>query len=143
MNGTFQDRLVKELREQNIGDIATANIFLKDYLSTFNKKFSVEPRGDSNLHIPLREDEKARFPQIFSEQKLRKVQNDYTIRFETKIIQLYRSKTGGSLVYKGDQIMVEKHLDGTVRVSKDGKYIISKEILMASKACTLPLPPVV
>lgn len=93
MNGTLQDRLVKELREANISTIPEANIFLKEiFLPKFNKQFQVDARGISNLHIPLRDDEKERLNQIFSVQKIRKVMNDYTIRFETKIIQLYRDK---------------------------------------------------
>ncbi len=59
MNGTLQNRLVKELREANISTIPEANIFLKEvFLPAFNKKFRVEARGSSDLHIPLRDDEK-------------------------------------------------------------------------------------
>jgi hypothetical protein len=100
MNGTLQDRLLKELRENDISNIDDANAFLKEYLPKFNRKFRVEPRGASDLHVPLRDDEKERLHEIFSVHTGRKVQNDYTIRFETKIIQLYRDKEGGSLVCK-------------------------------------------
>ena len=145
MNGTLQDRLLKELRENNICNIADANVFLKEYLPKFNAKFRVEARGNSNLHIPLRDDEKERLNQIFSIQKVRKIQNDYTIRFETKIIQLYRDKEGGSLVYKWERVTVEKHMDGTIRVTnKNRKYVISKEASsLPKKSCTLPLPPLI
>lgn len=151
MNWTLQDRLVKELREANISDIKEANIFLKEiFLPKFNKKFRVEPRGNSDLHIPLRTDEKERLNQIFSEQKTRKVKNDYTINFQTKIIQLYRNKEGWSMVYKWEQITVEKWMDWSLHISnKNKKYIISKEINISSisndiskKSCSLPLPPV-
>ena len=151
MNWTLQDRLIKELREANISDIKEANIFLKEiFLPKFNKKFRIEPRGNSDLHIPLRTDEKERLNQIFSEQKIRKVKNDYTINFQTKIIQLYRNKEGWSMVYKWEQITVEKWMDWSLHISnKNKKYIISKEININSisndiskKSCNLPLPPV-
>ena len=148
MNGTLQDRLVKELREANISTIPEANVFLKEtFLPKFNAQFRVEPRWKSNLHIPLREDEKEQLDQIFSQKKERKVQNDYTIRFENKIIQLYRDKQWGSLVYKWERVIVEKHINGKLLVSnKNKKYILSKEITemqITRKNCSLPLPPTI
>lgn len=100
MNQTLQDRLVKELREAGIPHtknvtegLQEANTFLREvFLPAFNAQFMVQARGLSNLHIPMREDEKERIDALFSEQKLRKVQNDFTVRFEGKIWQLYRSK---------------------------------------------------
>jgi hypothetical protein len=45
MNGTLEDRLVKELREANICSIEEANIFLQEeFLPKFNEKFKVEAR---------------------------------------------------------------------------------------------------
>jgi hypothetical protein len=145
MNGTLQDRLLKELREQNIPTITEANVFLKEFLPKFNQKFRVEARESSNLHIALRDDENGWLDVIFSEQKVRKVQNDYTIRFENKIIQLYRDKEGGSLVYKKEQVTVEKRMNGSIHVlNKNGKYIISKELdYLPRKSCILPLPPII
>lgn len=151
MNATLQDRLVKELREANISDIKEANIFLKEiFLPKFNEKFSLESRGNSDLHIPLRIDEKERLNQIFSVQMTRKVKNDYTISFETKIIQLYRNKEGWSMVYKWEQVTVEKWMDWSLCISnKNRKYIISKEVDIklksddiSRKSYNLPLPPV-
>lgn len=100
MNQTLQDRLVKELREAGIPHTSNieealqeANIFLRDiFLPKFNAQFMVEPREPSNLHIDLRADERERLDAIFSEQKQRKVQNDFTVRFEGRIFQLYRNK---------------------------------------------------
>lgn len=148
MNGTLQDRLVKELREANISTIPEANVFLKEvFLPKFNKQFRIEPRWNSDLHIPLRKDEKQQLNQIFSQKKERKVQNDYTIRFENKIIQLYRDKQWGSLVYKWEYVTVEKHMNNELFVSnKNKKYILSKEITemhITRRSCVLPLPPTI
>ena len=60
MNYTLQDRLIKELREANICNIDSANIFLKEvFLPKFNQQFKVEPREKANLHIPLSKNELA------------------------------------------------------------------------------------
>jgi len=147
MNSTLQDRLIKELREANISNINEANKFLEEiFLEWFNKKFRVEPRGNSNLHILLRTDEKERLNQIFSEQTVRKVKNDYTISFETKLIQLYRDKKGWSMVYKWEQVTVERWMDWNLNISnRNKKYIISKEINVTNipkRYCRLPFPPV-
>jgi hypothetical protein len=110
---------VKELREAGIphtevrftgigatGDIDDrrkaldeANIFLRDiFLPRFNTQFMVEPVRSSDLHTPWRDDEKYsrntsnRLDAIFSEQKQRKVSNDFTIRFKRQTWQLYRDK---------------------------------------------------
>ena len=96
MNATLQDRLVKELREAGIPHMKPtgespsmseildeANRFLDEiFLPKFNTQFRVEPASSSNMHIPLREDEIIHIDEIFTEQKIRKVQNDFTIRFE-------------------------------------------------------------
>jgi len=93
MNKTLQDRLVKALRLENISDIESANIFLKDvFLPEFNEQFMVEAKTNSNLHLKLREDEILKLDQIFSEFKQRKIANDFTIKFNNKFYQLYREK---------------------------------------------------
>jgi hypothetical protein len=93
MNQTLQDRLVKELRENNISDMETANKFLKEvFIPKFSKKFMLKARNEAHLHTKLREDEIKRLDQIFSEHKERKVANDYTIKFENKYYQLYKSE---------------------------------------------------
>jgi hypothetical protein len=93
MNQTLQDRLVKELRENKISDIEAANKFLREvFLPKFNKKFMVQARNEANLHTDLRTDEINKLDQIFSEHKDRKVANDYTVKFENKYYQLYKSE---------------------------------------------------
>ena len=93
MNQTLQDRLVKDLREQNISDIEVANKYLKEvFLPKFNKQFEVIPVSDSNLHIPLREDEINRIDQIFSTHIQRKIANDFTVKLNNVYFQLFREK---------------------------------------------------
>jgi hypothetical protein len=89
----LQDRLVKALREENINDIETANIFLKKtFLPDFNHQFMVEAKSNSNLHQELRNDEVLKIDQIFSEHIQRKIANDFTIKFNNTFYQLFREK---------------------------------------------------
>lgn len=130
MNFTFQDRLVKEMREKNICDIKSANTFLKEvFLPKFNKKFNVEAREKTNLHILINNTEKDHINQIFSKQSKRKLKNDFTIAFKNKHYQLYRDKDWWwVMIYKWDSITVEEHLDGKIYLSKNWKYITFKQL---------------
>ena len=83
MNGTFQRRLVKELRLANINTISEANIFLKEiFIPQFNKQFAVVPKKEADLHRKLDTKTINQLPQIFSVQSERTVCSDYTVRFK-------------------------------------------------------------
>ena len=71
MNGTLQDRLVKEMRLANISTIEEANKFLKTYIPKFNKQFAVVAKNQSDLHKPINKEMKKKLPQIFSIQSKR------------------------------------------------------------------------
>ena len=88
MNQTLQDRLVKELKLENITTIEKANEFLEKYIPKFNEKFAVVPQKQTNLHKEISKTMKQKLPQIFSIQNQRVVMNDYTIRFENQYFQL-------------------------------------------------------
>jgi len=127
MNQTLQDRLVKELRENNISDIETANKYLKEvFLAKFNKKFMVKARSEANLHTNLRTDEIDKLDQIFSEHKERKVANDYTIKFENKYYQLYKSEDKKYSLRQCQKVCIEKHLNWDIKLSINWIYIESK-----------------
>ena len=127
MNWTFQDRLVKALREENISDIESANKFLKEiFLPDFNKKFMVEARSESNLHLSLREDEINKLDQIFSKHISRKIANDFTIKIDNKFYQLFRKKEWWYTIRAKESITVEIHLNWDLKISKNWVYIEHK-----------------
>ena len=85
MFGTLQDRLVKELRLARISTIEEANEFVKKiFIPKHNAKFTVLPQRKGNLHKPLTEFERNNLDKIFSVQKARVVNNDFTVKFEGK-----------------------------------------------------------
>lgn len=127
MNWTFQDRLVKALREENISNIVDANIFLKEvFLPDFNRKFMVEAKSDSNLHLELRNDEINKLDQIFSKHIPRKIANDFTIKIDNKFYQLYRKKEWWYMIRPKESIIVEQHLNWDLKISKNWIYIEHK-----------------
>jgi len=49
--GTFQDRLVKELRLRNISTVEETNEFLDGFWTKdYDKRFSVKPKNKTDLH---------------------------------------------------------------------------------------------
>ena len=126
MNKTLQDRLVKELRLAGITTIAEANEFLEKYIPKFNAKFAVAPKRKSNLHKTMGKQIKEKLPQIFSIQNQRKVNNDYTIMFKTNFLQLDREQT--TTVYKKDTVIVEEHLDKTIKLRLRDNYLNYKAL---------------
>lgn len=125
MNKTLQDRLVKALRLENISDIDSANNFLKKvFLPEFNKKFMVEPKSNSDLHISLKNDEVLRLDQIFATYKKRKIANDFTIKFNNQFYQLYRQKDWEYMIKPWYTVDVEIHLNWDIKISRFWKYII-------------------
>ena len=121
MNKTLQDRLVKELKLANITTIEKANEFLKEYIPKFNTKFAVVPQKQANLHKELNKTMKQKLPQIFSIQNQRIVMNDYTIRFENQYLQLEQEQP--TTVYKKDAVIIEKHLNGDIKINLKERYL--------------------
>lgn len=145
INRTLQDRLIKALREENIADIQEANIFLENiFLPDFNRRFMVQTVSSSDLHIPLRWDERERLAHIFSRHIPRKIANDFTIRFENKYYQLYRDQEKKYMIRKEDTVTVEKHLDDSIYISKNNiliHYVLSFEKPQKLKYLTAPILP--
>ena len=128
MNQTLQDRLVKELRENNICDFESANKFLKEvFLPKFNNKFMLETKWKWNLHTQLNEIEKAKLNQIFSKHIERKVANDYTIKYNSKFYQLYKAENKEYRLNPWQKVCIEIHLNWDIMISYNWIYITSEE----------------
>lgn len=120
--GTLQDRLIKELRLHNISTIMEANKLLeKVFISQFNEKFAVAPQKKRNLHRKLNKMEKESLDKIFSIQKERIINNDFTIRYGSQWYQL--DKTQPTLVCRKDKVLIEKRLNGEIQISLRNKYL--------------------
>jgi len=125
--GTLQDRLVKELRLQNISTKASANVFLQQiFIPKFNAQFAIPARQSGNLHRPLSALEMRHLPSIFSRHTKRTVQNDFTISFHRQWLQLLANQP--ATVCKRDIVTVEDYPGGAVKIRLRGKYLNYKPI---------------
>ncbi|MBQ4793750.1 ISNCY family transposase [Dickeya dianthicola] len=82
---TLQDRLVKELRLQNINNIKDANAYIESFIEDYNHRFSKPPRHDFNANRPLEPNDNLDL--IFTWRELRKVSKNLTLQYD-KILYL-------------------------------------------------------
>ena len=119
---TFQDRLIKEMRLANISTLEQGNRFLEEvFLPQYRAKYSVEPRSKANLHKVLSQKEKASLDSIFSRQYVRVIKNDFTVSFNKQWYQL--SKNQPVTICKKDTVIVEEHLDKSIKLRLRGKHL--------------------
>ena len=110
--GTWQGRLPQEFRLRQITTLEAANEFLRqDWPELHNASFRVEAEqtGTAFLPYPGRDLEK-----IFSQQQERVVDNDNTVRFEGRCLQIPQQTFRFSLARC--RVLVCQHLDQTLSV---------------------------
>lgn len=108
----FQDRLVKALRLAEIGDPASANVYLREvFLPQLNARLRVAATGDANLHVAA---EEADLDAALVYRESRQVGADQCVSFEGEALQLRPGRQLPSLA--GKRVQVERKLDGTLRV---------------------------
>ena len=119
-NRTLQDRLIKEMRLENISSIEEANTWLPCFIEQFNQKFGKCARNSKNLHRPLTES-KAELDDIFTWQEPRKVTKSLTITYDKCVYILEANEFNQKLV--GQYISFLEYPDGTVAIMHEGRKI--------------------
>jgi hypothetical protein len=130
--GTLQDRLVKEMRLRGIGTIEEGNGFLKQYLPVYNRRFSVPPRQENNLHRPLPKG--FNLDAILCIKTERTLRNDFTVAHNKKLYQI-EDRTRAS------KVMVHEHIDGSLKMMYRDRLLRFKEI--TTRPVKKEKPPVI
>jgi transposase len=113
--GTFQDRLVVELRLAGVTDRAGANELLASFLPRFNARFGVPPADPVPAWRPVPADVRLERVLVF---KYRcKVARDHTVHLDGRVLQLPPGRGGRG--YAGRLVEVHVRLDGSI-VAFDG-----------------------
>ena len=118
--GTFQDRVVKEMRLRGIRTLQEANQFLEDYLPLYNRKFSVCPKEGDNLHRPLPRG--LALDTILCIKTERALRNDFTVAHNKKLYQIEET-------IKASKVMVQERVDGSMIMTHKGGALRFKEII--------------
>ncbi|MEX2046040.1 MAG: ISNCY family transposase [Chloroflexota bacterium] len=119
--GTFQDRLVVELRLAGIRSIEAANAFLPSYLVRHNARFAVAAADAQPAWRALPDDHS--IASICCLKFSRLVAADNTVGFEGLTLQLPPKIRGG---WAHQRVEIRQHLDGTVAVHAPGGQLLAR-----------------
>ena len=127
--GTWQGRLPQELRLRHIRTVEAANEFLRhDWIVMHDASFSVKAEQTGTAFLPYRGKD---LDKIFSLQHERVVDNDNTVRFESRCLQVPQQTFRFSLARC--RVLVCEHLDQTISVHYGnhvlGRYDVAGQIL--------------
>ena len=121
--GTFQDRLVSELRLAGATTIDDANHVLEDFLPRFNGRFKVPARESEVAYRAV--DEGVCLKKILCFKYRRRVARDNTVRYRWRTLQLLPGT--GRPSYAGAAVDVLEGLDDSLAVQHEGRDIPSQE----------------
>jgi len=121
--GTFQDRLVSELRLAGASTLEEANRVLQDFLPRFNQQFPVPAAQEGSAY---RKPEKNFNPEEhFCFKYTRTVGLDNVVRLHEHRIQVL--PTGGRFSYARARVEVQERMDGSIAVYYQGTCLATRE----------------
>ena len=123
MAGTFQDRLISELRLAGATTIPEASAVLADFLPRFNDRFRVPAQQTGTAYRPL--DPGICLDRILCYKHWRTVARDNTVKYRWRTLQLLPDVEPGT--YAASKVEVLEGLDGTLRVQHKGRIIPPQE----------------
>lgn len=129
-NGVYQDRLVKELKLRGILEIDPANQLLREgFEAHLNRKFAVPPAEEQDAHRPLSKE--INLSDIFCFEEIRRVNNDWTIRYRNRLFQIRRENK--TLPPAGQRVVVRQGLDGVLTLHYRGQNVFYDAISVRPK----------
>jgi len=136
--GTSQDRLVKELRVAGISSLEEGNRFLEEvYLPYWNERFPVQPADPKDVHRRL--PKAADLERLFADTVTRTVTADFTIRYKNARLQISKAQARG--IRPGQQITVERRLDGSTRFRSNARYLTLEAVAQLPRPSPRNAPP--
>lgn len=112
--GTFQDRLIKEMRLAGVSTLDEANRFLEDYLPIYNRRFAVQPAQATDLHRPR--PASCELDRILCIKTTRYLRKDFTIVHQGRLYQIHNT-------LRATHVLVEERVDGTMRLTHKGRAL--------------------
>jgi hypothetical protein len=120
VNRTLQDRLVKELRLDDVCDMQAGNAFLPEFLERFNEKFAVTAARPEDLHRRLALSSE-RLSDILCHREQRHVGQQLTLAYDRKQLILDRSAVSEEL--GGQYVDLYDFADGRLELRWRGKVL--------------------
>ncbi len=119
VNRTLQDRLIKEMRLNNISNIAQGNEFLPGFIAVFNDKFSKKPVNLKNMHRTIMEHENLN--EIFSWQEERSLSKNLTLQYN-KVLYMIEDTLDNRQLAK-NKVTIFDYYDGTIKIKHNNKEL--------------------
>ena len=121
--GTFQDRLVTELRLAGATTIEEASVVLEAFIDHFNMRFGVSANEPEVAYRPV--DIETCLDRALCFRHSRKVAKDNTVRYRRSTLQLLPGPERPT--YAGSKVDVLEGLDGELVVEHEGQIIPCQE----------------
>ena len=118
--GTFQDRLVKEMRLARVRTLEQANGFLGHYLKTYKRRFGVKPADAVDFHRPR--PTCLDLEGILCLKNHRVLHNDFTISYKGTLDQIEEAM-------RGKKVVLEERLNGTLYITYKGQKLRYHKIM--------------
>lgn len=120
--GTFQDRLVSELRLAGAKTLEEANRVLKAFLPRFNRKFAMAAAKEGLAYRPVPTE--VTLDEVFSFKYYRTVGADNVVALGTQRIQIH--PCNGRQNYHRARVEIQERMDGGLAVYYQGKCLATK-----------------
>ena len=121
--GTFQDRLITELRLAGATTVEQARAVLKQFLPRFNRRFGVPAQCPEPAFRPLQVD--LPLEQVLCFKHRRRVARDNTVKYQRHTLQLLPDSKRRS--YAGASVVVLEGLDGRLSLQHERRIIASQD----------------
>lgn len=127
MNGTLQDRLVKDLGLLEVKDMASANRVLDgSFLKEFNQKFCVAAEVKTDGHHKT--GPKTKLDEVLCEREERAVGHDWCVQWRGRLLQVDAVHTGLDLPRPGRRVTVIEKADRELLVRYEGEALTWSEV---------------
>lgn len=116
---TLQDRLVKELRLQEISTAEAANAYAPEFMKAYNERFAKAPLSPHDAHRPVRDDEDLTL--VFTCQEDRKISRELTLHFRSGLYLIEPNPE--TLELRGQRCRVHEYADGRLDLRHQGRSL--------------------
>lgn len=126
VNGTLQDRLVKELRLKKISTMEEGNRYLPEFGEIFNHKFAVEPKNPEDAHRRLTQADNLEKILVIKNQRV--LSKNLEIQYKNKLYQIQTKRPKYAMRRK--PVTVTEDLTRKVRIyyqEKELSYQVMEE----------------
>ena len=122
-HGTYQDRLVKELRLAELNTIDSANeLLVGGFCAQLNEKFAVLPRSSADYHRAAKGYDLAA---VFCCEEERAVSADWVVRFGNQFYQLEPKSRRGPTVRR---VTMQTYLNGELHIRYRGQDMAFRQL---------------